>query len=934
MKQKRFVVLDVETTGNSPKKGDRIIQFAAVVLEGGKIVDRFMSFVNPLQPIPLFIEQLTGISDEMVQDAPLFEEIAPAISSLLKDSYFVAHNVYFDLSFVQAELAKSGCSKFSGGILDTVELARIAFPQADSYKLSELCKELDIRHDHPHRADSDAQVTATLLQKIFEVAVSLPVITLKSLLRLSKSFISDAEELISDLISLKQLKLTDHSRDDLDLFRNLAIKKQAPLSASTSESVSSLMLSSKPEHLELPEGYTARKDQEKMMRAIYHALNSHQHLLLEAGTGTGKTLGYLLPSVLYALREKKRILVSTHTVTLQQQLLQKDIPALQSKYPYFDAALLKGQSHYISLQKFEHTLAEEDDNYDSILAKSQILIWLTETETGDRDQINLPSGGAVLWRRIQCSQPSSENNPWQTRCFYQRARQKAEKAEIVITNHSLLLADCASKMNILPEYHEVIIDEAHHFERIASEQMGKKLDYLALHGTLDRLGHLYSDNLLSACSNWMEKNHPEGYELMLELDVMLKDFSEECNEFFQGLHSYVQKRAKTRGFNKVVYRYGTENNPHWNSILELADRIKFYLFDFIQIMQKQKELMGESVIERDLLLKEYFEKHDFFKECYENISNLFFFDNIEEVKWIEIEARGAKNAVSVYAQPISVNELLADRFFSEKNSVVLTSATMSVEGSFQFIIDQLGLKDFYPETLAIRSPFLYKEQAQLLVPSDFPAIQEVTPDEYAAAAAKAISLLVQKTSGKMLVLFTSFDMLRKTYQMLKENAELNDYAIMGQGTGSGSRNKLAKSFRQFEKAILLGTSSFWEGVDFPGSELTSLMIVRLPFSPPDDPIVSAKCEKLASEGKNAFYHYSLPEAVIRFRQGFGRLIRSTEDRGIVYVLDRRLTAAKYGKYFIESIPEVPVMEKPLLKIAELTQNFFFRTEHDHEENAE
>ncbi|MCD7033396.1 ATP-dependent DNA helicase DinG [Metabacillus sp. GX 13764] len=915
MKSRRYVVLDVETTGNSPKKGDRIIQFAAAVLENGEITEQFASFVNPEKPIPLFIEQLTGITDEMVKHAPLFSEIAPKIAELLEGAYFTAHNVSFDLSFVQAELERSGFGKFTGGLIDTVELSRIAFPAAESYKLSELCNGLGIEHLQPHRADSDAYVTAILLQKIFEVFSSLPALTLKSLLKLSSSYISDAEELFAGMIQEKLKGLTAENRVDIELYRSLAVKRPAEKPADRDP------LFDVPEKLELPHGYREREGQSLMMNSILQALESHEHLLLEAGTGTGKTMGYLLPSLIFSLKRKAKVIISTHTTSLQQQLLTRDIPALQSRYPFFKAALLKGQGHYLSLQKFERVLADKDDNYDSILAKSQILVWLTETESGDRDEINLPSGGAALWNRIQCTKNSSRNNPWLSRCFYQRAKQKAEEADLIITNHSLLLADAKAEKKLLPSYQNAIIDEAHHLEKAAGAQLGRKLDYLAVHTALDRIGHLYSGGLMAQAADWMEKYAPESYDSMLELDVMLKDFSEEANDFFQSLHSYVQKKARNKGFNKVVYKFDNENNSFWHSVLELADRLKFYLYDLVQIMEKQRELIGVQEPE-NVILEEYFDKISFLNGVYEDLAELFFMKSEEHVRWIEIEAKGAKNAVSVYSEPLSVSELLADQFFHGKNSVILTSATMSVEGSFKFIIGRLGLKDFYPSELLIPSPYDYKSQTALLVPADLPSIQETGSEEYAAASAKAIALLVKNTPGKMLVLFTSYDLLRKTYHELKEIEGLEDYIIMGQGTGSGSRTKIAKSFRQFEKAILLGTSSFWEGIDFPGNELTSLVIVRLPFSPPDDPIVSAKCEKLVREGKNAFYEYSLPEAVIRFRQGFGRLIRSENDRGLVYVFDKRLTETKYGVYFLQSIPELQIVQKPLAELAEHSEKWF------------
>jgi ATP-dependent DNA helicase DinG len=273
---------------------------------------------------------------------------------------------------------------------------------------------------------------------------------------------------------------------------------------------------------------------------------------------------------------------------------------------------------------------------------------------------------------------------------------------------------------------------------------------------------------------------------------------------------------------------------------------------------------------------------------------------------MEVDTRGYQQAIYLYREPTEVADILKSALFDNKNSVILTSATLTMNGSFDFIRGRLGLPEERLITKQIQSPFSLKEQVQVLVPNDFPDIKYGNTDDFIHATSEAILSLAEVTDGRMLVLFTSYDMLRKSYRLLREIMPEDKYMLIGQGITSGSRTRLKKNFQSFERSILLGTNSFWEGVDIPGEDLSAVMIVRLPFQPPDHPSYEAKAEQLKRQGKNPFMELSLPNAVLRFKQGFGRLIRSKNDRGIIFICDSRIKKARYGKYFTNSIPEVPL----------------------------
>ena len=286
----------------------------------------------------------------------------------------------------------------------------------------------------------------------------------------------------------------------------------------------------------------------------------------------------------------------------------------------------------------------------------------------------------------------------------------------------------------------------------------------------------------------------------------------------------------------------------------------------------------------------------------------------DNVYWIETDTRAKQNKTTIYSQPIAVSEQLKELFFEKKKSVVMTSATLTVKGSFQYAMSELGLEGMSCHQEQIPSPFHYDKQVQLIIPDDLPEINEVSLQEYVYAIGEHIISIAEATKGRMLILFTSYDMLRKTYELIKESGLLQDYSLLAQGITSGSRLRLTKNFQRFEKAILFGTSSFWEGIDIPGEDLSCLVIVRLPFSSPEEPIAEAKSIVIKQYGGNPFMEYSLPEAVLRFKQGFGRLIRTRSDKGIMIVFDRRIVTKRYGKVFLDAIPDVQAKEMNIQQI--------------------
>ena len=936
---KRFVVVDLETTGNHPRQGDSIIQIGAVTVEDGQIRERFSTLVNPGCPLPPFITQLTGITDEMVAEAPHLEDVLPRFLPLLEGRTFVAHNAGFDLQFLQEALLSQGYYTFDGYVLDTVELSRLLLPMQNSYRLQELASDLDLCHDRPHQADSDALATAKLFLYLQEILQQLPLVTIQRLQMLVSSFRSDIGVFLRqvELAKMAELSLWGESgkgKDDSgqwDIYRHIALRKRPekhalslrphkPVRVTDSfEDLLETVAGSEGILAQSASGYQPRQAQIEMMQEVYAAMRDGAHLLVEAGTGTGKSLGYLLPGIVWARQNDQPLVVSTNTVQLQEQLLHKEIARLQQVLPFsFTAATLKGRGNYLCLRKFEQALLEpvEEISQEIRMVKGQMLVWLTQTETGDIEEINLPSSGKLFWQQVKSDSHSCLNRecPWFSRCYYFQARERTREADVIIVNHALLLSDLQAENRILPAYETAVIDEAHHLDEAATQHLGKQFSTAQLLFLLDRL--------LSGNGSLLGRLQEEGSD-SAEMSAALASFREVLDKVYAPLcekaqkwanlvYQWASKRAvETTETGRETVRYqqdsfagDKERIPKLTrSLIQAMAEVAAALEKLLRsALAEEKQTISFRSIRTDLngLL------HDW-QEAMESLH--FFLLDLDEqyVYWMEVESRTARKQVYFFAALLQVSAALAEPLFAQKRSLVLTSATLTVKNSFSYFAQRLGL-DQLPDrtvrTLQLPSPFHYEEQGLLLIPSDFPAPGKESEQAYLDAVIQGCVDVVTRAKGRTMILFTSHSMLRTVHQGMKERLALESeaYMVLGHGVDSNNRSKLVSLFQSLERSVLLGTSSFWEGVDIPGETLSCLVIVRLPFDPPNLPVYQGRAELLQAQGKNAFMSLALPQAVIQFKQGVGRLIRHQLDRGVVVVFDTRVVEARYGKTFLQSLP--------------------------------
>ncbi|WP_298469476.1 ATP-dependent DNA helicase DinG [Psychrobacillus sp. FSL W7-1457] len=910
----KYAVVDIETTGHSSANGDRIIQLAIVFIENNKITGSFNTFVNPQKQIPLFIQDLTNIKEEDVKDAPRFEEIAPKVLEMLQDHIFVAHNTNFDLTFLQQELKRVGLPKLVCKSIDTVEFAKLMFPNIYSYKLQDIANELHIELESAHRADDDAKATAYLLLKCFDQLQTLPMKTIELLHKRSFQLKSNLALIFFEVLTMKR-KMYD-SKDYLE-YRGIPLQyeRDEPL-PTQSELVYPSSFDEKKQlfqqgSLKLEE----RTGQFELMDRIHLALSESREIVCEAETGIGKTLGYLIPAAIYGIEQGKPIIISTYTTHLIDQLINEEIPKLHDILNInLRVAKLKGINHYIDLYRFWEHLQQDDESYDETFTIMQILVWLTMTEEGDLSELNVSGGGLLFVDKIRRTSEKMINDV-KGIDFYERALLRSKDCDILVTNHSMIIADKDREVKLLENGCATIIDEAHQMIHASISRKERIFSYTNWKYILGQFGTLDTDHLLYKLSLI---NVSLSVRLRIEkLFVnVVESFDLAMSHIISSIQSFPHKSKSTKRTNTME-----ELELDKSYFIKVAKNLQTFIYSTKPYVgSSKKNLLDPQLI---VIVNEW---EYWLRELEIKVSEwdeIFLQDGEEEAKWLELDNRSVPGSLTIIKRPLDYQEDIKEAMAPLRDSggIIWTSGTLTVPSNKYFITSQLGLSSSVPiHQFKVESNFY--NGAELLIIEDMPDIQQVSQSDYIESVAEAIVQTVLVTGGRCFVLFTSQDMLRKTVELIQETNLLEDYMLFAQGITTGSRMRLLKSFQRFSKSVLFGTNSFWEGVDVPGEALSVVIMVRLPFSSPDDPLFKKRAELMSRNGLNPFSSYSLPEAVLRFRQGFGRLIRSSADKGVFIVLDRRIETKSYGADFLQAIPNIPVKKVSLENIVLELENWY------------
>jgi len=679
-------------------------------------------------------------------------------------------------------------------------------------------------------------------------------------------------------------------------------------------------------------GYEHRPQQEEMVRTVVRAFNEEKIAVIEAGTGTGKTLAYLLPAIRWALSNKERVVVSTNTINLQEQLIKKDIPLLQKILPQeFTAVLVKGRGNYVCLRKVQELSAEFEllgDEEDR--EELQVLLdWARHSKDGSKaDLARIPADH--IWEKIGAESDTCTRSrcPFFRDCFVNRARRGAARANILVVNHHLLFADLAIRYQIgstvdaavLPPYERIIFDEAHHLEDVATNYFGdritragilrmlnrlhreyKKIFKGYLHTALNRLnrkqGAIDPDLVKKTASLISERLVPENISLQEATHELMDHLFETIQAFAQDKKSdeiklrlvpeVRQALLVEAGLERHVREYMVSMAEFAQGLLQLVDKL-----DKAQAMAKED--WNSTIIE----IKAQAER---LNAAAAIIDEVLFHQDEERIRWIEVKpGYRSRNIVRLSSSPLDVSHMMQQAVYNVYGTVIMTSATLTVENNFDFLGRRIGLQNVKPErliNLALPAPFDYEKQAILCAPLDIPDPNSST---YAAELTRLIYRALTISNGRAFVLFTSYGLLNIVYRQLAESLQMLGITPLKQG--GENRHELLARFRRDKASVLFATDSFWEGVDVEGEALENVIITKLPFKVPDEPIVEARYEAIEREGGNAFMDYAVPLAVLKFKQGFGRLIRRKTDRGSVIIFDNRVMTKNYGKRFLRSLP--------------------------------
>ncbi len=885
-----YVVLDLETTGLDPAR-DSIIQVALRHSDGRE----WASFVNPGRPVPDFIRQLTGFEAVDFTQYPTFETLAPDIIDFLGGARLVGHNVRFDVSF----LRRFGI--WADDPLDTLEWSRLAFPTRLHHGLGDWYEETPDRHD----ARTDTRLTEDLLRRIHDRLAQFSTLLKRDLAHFlgpewdwwdipwegggDRSPLYHPEPDTFEPMPLASMPIEDRAREWLEAGGVLSD--------------------------ELAE-FEVRSGQLAMAEAVETAFQDGRVLMVEAGTGTGKSLAYLAPAIIRSLGRGERVVVATHTVALQEQLWSKDLPQARRDMPV-QAALVKGRGRYLCLYKASEVVQDSavlGESRERRWALATLLTYIECSEVGDAEEFPVRSDmGRGLWREVMADSHACAGAkcPFAGPCFMRRARHNAESSHVVVVNHALLAAHIANG-NILPPFSHLVVDEAHHLAEVLERSLGFQLD---IHDWRRR----YKDAMTPRSGMFARlPSPPEMAGAVQAIQIRYQAVDEALTRMAEGLVGLTPAGEYDR--RSVRITGAVLDDMAAAGLLEDANRLQVLfteLADQTELLWQDVESRGAADAAAWLRFRQW--QQELVDEAVGMTQWSVLSD--ERVSWWEVRTGFEGEALATWRwAPVDIAPLVEERLWSEIDSAALTSATLTVRGRFDYTARTLGVPESRRSMLRVASPFDYASQARLIVPTDSPNPSE--PD-YLSALADAVMTAAAFRQGHMLVLMTSYRAVEGLAWRIREALDAYHIRTLAQNI-DGPARRLVAEFRQNPRAVLIGTLTYWEGVDIPGDDLEVVVMGRLPFRAPGDPLEEAKQERMRAQGQSPFYQRSLPEAVLRFQQGFGRLIRTKTDRGVVIVFDPRVHPGRtrYARLFLDSVADVPRILTPRSALIDSLQEFW------------
>ena len=921
LKLDKFIAFDFETTGLDVTN-DRPIEVAAVLFDKGKPTDRFCTLINPRIPISNLIQEITGITNDMVNDAPLEKDVIDDLLRFLGDHPIVAHNTPFDVSFLQSMAERNGKDLPERKYYDTLTLSRAFLFFQPTHNLSAVSEFFNLSAEGAHRAEKDTENCGEVFVELINEVASYNLNLISSII----SFLSPFEIYNKDLFvnianyltksgNIKTGITTSQLAKPIskNIFFHDSKKNLTNISSQDVFGESGLLSKSF-------ESYELRSNQVEFSEYVENIMCNEGGIgVVEAGTGLGKSMAYLYGSIKYSHSHSNDnpVILSCYTKHLQDQLFKNDLPTLSKAIDApIKAVLIKGRNNYLCKTRLTWLInsSEKMLNGDEAMNLLPVLVWLEHTSTGDLDECpGFTNGftyrliGLIHSEQGFCTSSMCAKNEG---CFFGPLRKMAYQANLIVVNHALLISDAQSKaepgdsLGFLPENNAIIIDEAHNLPKAAYHQLTASFDNRSINYILDRIDpkHSHSIRWNSSLRN-IASIHPKFEISRSTLQGLGETARTKLKNFFErmtsnALHHFDEKSKYSTKF--IIEDLNEHFTPLENEINDFKLAVRG--------LRNHVRKIREDLLDIDETKDDFLELHQLFERGEGSLSDLLILtelitskQNNSNVYWYEGTFRNISGSsqlvLTINMAPIEPGYDIANTIFNNVDHCVLTSATLRTKMTFDYFLNRVGLNEMDFDGLStnvFESPFSYNDQVNYF---QYSGDDGQRPD----VIAKTIVHCHNKFNKRMMVLFTSRAQLENTLKLLKQMNRAIDLPIFAQKRQT-SRMGLIRGMKQSPNGILLGTNAFWEGVDLPGDLLEILMIIKMPFDVPTDPIVKAYGRMIESQGGNSFMDYALPESVIRFRQGFGRLIRTSYDEGIFIVMDDRVISKRYGALFSESIP--------------------------------
>jgi|TARA_B110001454_G_scaffold146007_1_gene135526 ATP-dependent DNA helicase DinG len=919
-----YISFDLETTGLNPDK-DQITEIAACRFVNGEFTEEYTTLINPGIPIPKNITALTGISNKMVEESPSINDVLPEFLEFVGSTPLVAQNINFDYSFITKNLSTERSPLLDNPLYDTLSLARGFIYFHNSFNLGSLCDYYGIKIENAHRAGADALCTGKLFAYLIQETLSKPLTLIQRIDNLFGNANVYNYNLFKNIIKTSVR------------FNKIDGLMPAPIEHELSDNSYEFSASGKSAIPEISEawfvdggaisvnwgGFEKRTSQTELIKDAFETFTEGNILAAEAGTGLGKSLAYLSSGYLAAKQKQTALVVSTYTKNLQSQLFTEDIPKLSQAIDQdLSAVIYKGRYNYICRTRFERLLANHQHlikpkEYENILP---LLVWEWETKSGDINECNgfQLNRQKRLWSLLRSERGycSSKRCSKYDGCFLGKVRVKVEDADIIIINHSLFANELMRDNSCLPEDFIYVIDEAHHFATVTRDQLVTQVGAKSF----DDVFKFFNPGKDNWKKNALNK-FPELLNLYKFLATESKIIQKEFHNFFNSYYDNKRDEISRSDYhiNKLLYRNSqeefidTEPTP-WEVLSDLIGFEK-NVQNFNSLLQENKDdIAGSFNIEFTAI-------NGILKEGLESLTAALDMES-ELVQWSSFVQSDFQNLTALNSAPLKVSSFINDNLLSKYPGGVFCSATLMINDDFRYFNEKVGLDlaviDNHVIEKVYYSPFHYNDQVKLFV---FSGSINVNDPLFMNEIGSQIERIFTSLKKRMLVLCTSFKQTLALKQFIEPKLKGSDNKIFVQAPGI-SRNVLVRSYLEHPHSILIGTSSFWEGVDFPGDKVEILFIVKTPFDNPFDPLIQAQIEDYNQRGDDAFLKYQVPEAAMRFRQGFGRLIRNMNDAGICIVGDTRLLKRGYGKTILGSLPVEPIPYQTVDSLLYESQKFF------------